>query len=253
MGQYTNLIAYILFFLVGLLAGSFLNILIFKIPRKIPVFNPYSICSFCRNKIPILQSFPIISLILLKYRCRNCNAMISLRAISVEIINAALYVIVFYVFGFSIVTLAGIILSSVLILITFIDWDFMIIPNIIVLPFALVGLALSIAINPSKWWMPLAFSAGAFAFMLIIHLIYPKGMGMGDVKLALMLGAFLVKNVVAGLFIGFLIGSIAGLIFMIFKKKTIKQYIPFGPFLSAGGLISFFLGEYITKWYIGFF
>ncbi len=76
---------------------------------------------------------------------------------------------------------------------------------------------------------------------------------MGDVKLALMLGAFLVKNVIAGLFLGFLIGSIAGIIFIIFKKKTLKAYIPFGPFISIGGLIAFFAGNYISGWYAGFF
>ena len=160
-------------------------------------------------------------------------------------------------FGTSLYTAMGIILCSVLLVISFIDWEFMIIPNVIVLPLTLVGLAFTITMtvlgNPSKWWMPIAFSAGSFVFMLIIHLIYPKGMGMGDVKLALMLGAFLVKNVVVGLFLGFLIGSVAGIIFIIFRKKTLKQYIPFGPFISAGGFIALFLGDAISGWYTGFF
>ena len=128
----------------------------------------------------------------------------------------------------------------------------MIIPNVIVLPFTIVGLGLSIIKNLAKWWLPLAFSAGACVFMLIIHLIYPKGMGMGDVKLSLMLGAFLVKNVIVGLFIGFLIGSITGLSLIIAKKKNLKQFIPFGPFISIGGLIAFFVGDYILRWYVGF-
>ncbi|MBM3713596.1 MAG: prepilin peptidase, partial [Actinobacteria bacterium] len=165
---------------------------------------------------------------------------------------AVLYTLVYLTFRISINTITGIILASILVVVSFIDWEFMIIPNVIVLPFTIVGLGLSIIKNPIKWWLPLAFSAGAFTFMLIIHLIYPKGMGMGDVKLSLMLGAFLVKNVVAGLFIGFLIGSIAGLSLMIARKKTLKQFIPFGPFISIGGLAAFFVGDYILKWYIGF-
>jgi leader peptidase (prepilin peptidase)/N-methyltransferase len=94
---------------------------------------------------------------------------------------------------------------------------------------------------------------GAFVFMLIIHLISPRGMGMGDVKLSLMAGAFLVRNVVSGLFLGFLLGSLYGLSLIIIKRKKLKQAIPFGPFISLGSIISLFWGNYILKWYISFF
>jgi len=241
----------ILFFISGLLTGSFLNILIYKLPRKIPIFNPYSICYLCRQKVYPINSFPIISKII-NYRCKECGAVIPSKFVIIEVITAVLYTLVYLIFGISINTITGIILASTLVAVSFIDWEFMIIPNVIVLPFTIIGLGLNIIKNPSKWWLPFAFSAGAFAFMLIIHLIYPKGMGMGDVKLSLMLGAFLVKNVVAGLFIGFLIGSIAGLSLMIARKKTLKQFIPFGPFISIGGLAAFFVGDYILKWYVGF-
>jgi len=243
----------ILFFISGLFIGSFLNILIYKLPRKIPIFNPYSICYLCRQKVCFIYSFPIISKITGRSgKCEKCGVKIPVIFIIVEILTAALHALVYLTFRISINTIIGIILTSILVVVSFIDWEFMIIPNVIVLPFTIVGLGLSIIKNPIKWWLPLAFSAGAFVFMLIIHLIYPKGMGMGDVKLSLMLGAFLVKNVVAGLFIGFLIGSIAGLSLMIARKKTLKQFIPFGPFISIGGLAAFFVGDYILKWYVGF-
>jgi len=249
-------------FFAGLLAGSFLNVLICKIPRNISLFRPYSVCCFCKQKTPLISSFPLLAYISGNSKCSNCGLRISVQRVLVEFRNGVLYVLVFLTFSFKfnlaerfINTSAGIILVSVLIVVSLIDWEFMIIPNIIVLPFTLVGLAFSIArimlLNPVKWWLPFAFSAGAFVFMLIVHLIYPKGMGMGDVKLALMLGAFLVKNVIAGIFLGFLIGVVAGIIFLILRKKSLKQFIPFGPFMSAGGLVALFLGYYISGWYAG--
>ncbi len=241
------------FFLAGLLTGSFLNVLIYKIPRKIRIFKPYSICYACKNKSSLISNFPVIAYIFKRGKCKYCNEKIPVKNIIVEIITAVLFLVTYLIFSISIGTAAGIVLTSSLIVISFIDWEFMIIPNLIVFPLTIVGLVFSISANPSKWWMPLAFSAGAFVFMLIIHLIYPKGMGMGDVKLAMMLGAFLVKNIIAGIFLGFLIGSIAGLIFIGLKKKTLKQYIPFGPFISMGGLIAFFAGNQISGWYTGFF
>ncbi len=246
-----------LFLLAGLLIGSFLNIVIYKVPRKLPLFRPYTICSFCHKKLPAINNFPIISFIFRRNKCWNCGTRIPFQNILVEVLNGLFYLALYLTFGLSVYTVMGLVFCSVLIVISFIDWEFMIIPNVIVLPFTLVGLAFTITFitlnNPSKWWMPLAFSAGAFGFMLIIHLIYPRGMGMGDVKLSLMLGAFLVKNVVVGLFLGFLIGAVAGIVFIIIKKKTLKQFIPFGPFISTGGLIAFFVGDSISRWYTGFF
>ena len=242
----------IIYFFSGLLAGSFLNILIYKLPRKISIFKPYSICYSCRQRAPAINSFPILSKIIGRDRCLKCELKTPLRFVFIELLTAVMYLFVYLNFQNSIDTVIGIILVSILMIISFIDWEFLIIPNVIVLPFTIIGLGLSIIKNPLKWWLPFAFSSGAFVFMLIIHLIYPKGMGMGDVKLSLMLGAFLVKNVVVGLFIGFLIGSIAGLSLIIAKKKSFKQFIPFGPFISIGGLAAFFVGDYILRWYVGF-
>ena len=219
---------YILFFLCGLFIGSLLNLFIYKIPRKLPIF---------KKKIPFLT-----------YQ----NAV-------VEILASVLFLANYIFFGFrlyGLYLLGGIILCSILIIISFIDLKFKIIPNKIVLPFTLVGLSISTVIivleNPERWWLPLTYCAGAFIFMLIIHLIYPKGMGLGDVKLSLMVGAFLLKNVTVGLFLGFLLGSLSGLILIISKKKKLRQEIPFGPFISIGSIMALFIGGYILKWYVGF-
>ena len=243
---------YIIFFICGLVIGSFLEVVIYRVPRKISIIKPGSYCTNCNGKIAFYDNIPLISYIILKGRCRNCKVRISYKTFIIEILTGLLFVLNYFFFGLSIQTIIGIIFSSVLIAVSFIDIDLKIIPNVIVIPFTVVGIALNIYLNPVKWWMPLAFAAGAFTFMLIINLIYPKGMGMGDVKLSLMVGAFLVKSVIAGLFLGFLVGAIFG-VAVIIKKRKMRQTIPFGPFISIGSIIALFWGDNILKWYTSFF
>ena len=244
---------YIIFFISGLVAGSFLGVVTHRLPRKLSIIKPASFCPDCKRKIPFYDNIPLLSFIVLKGRCRYCKNKIPVTSLLIEIITGILFLANYIFFGLTVKTLAGIILCSVLIVISFIDIDFRIIPNAIVLPFAMVGLAISIISDLPGWWMPLAYSAGAFLFMLVIHLIYPKGMGMGDVKLSLMIGAFLIKDVIAALFLGFLAGSIYGVSLIIIKRRKLKQAIPFGPFISLGSVVSLFWGNNILKWYISFF
>ena len=249
----TNVIViYVGFFVLGLIIGSFLEVVIYRVPRKLSIIKPGSYCPSCKGKIAFYDNIPLISYIILKGRCRNCKVRISYKAFIIEILTGLLFVLNYFFFNLSIHTIIGIIFSCVLIVVSFIDIDLRIIPNVIVLPFTIIGLGFNIYINSEKWWMPIAFSLGAFTFMLIINLIYPKGMGMGDVKLSLMIGAFLVKSVIAGLFLGFLAGALFG-IGVIIKKKKMRQTIPFGPFISIGSIIALFWGNNILKWYTSFF
>jgi len=253
--EISEVIFCIIFIISGLIAGSFLEVVIHRVPRKLSIIKPASFCPSCKRKIAFYDNIPLVSFIILKGRCRYCKNKIPLTSLLVEIITALLFLANYIFFGLTIGTVTGIIFCSVLIVISFIDIDFRIIPNVIVLPFTVIGLALNIFFRSSVWWMPLAFSLGAFLFMLIIHLIYPRGMGMGDVKLSLMVGAFLVNKVIMGLFLGFLIGAIYGLVLILIKKRKFKQAIPFGPFVSIGSIIALFYGVYgdiILKWYMGF-
>lgn len=244
---------YIIFFISGLVIGSFLGVAAYRLPRRLSIIKPASFCPQCKKKIPFYDNIPVLSFIILKGRCRYCKNKIPVNNLLIEIITGVLFLANYIFFGLTIRTIAGIILCSVLIVISFIDIDFRIIPNAIVLPFTLVGLAINIFSDLPQWWMPLAYSAGAFLFMLIVHLISPKGMGMGDVKLSLMIGAFLIKDVIAALFLGFLAGTIYGVFLIIIKKGKLKQAIPFGPFISLGSIVSLFWGNNILKWYISFF
>lgn len=247
-----EVILYIVFFIFGLVVGSFLGVVAYRLPRKLSIVKPSSFCSKCNKKIAFYDNIPVISYIILKGKCRYCKSKIPLSVLLIELVTGILFTANYIFFGLTISTVAGIIFCSVLIVISFIDIESGIIPNVIVLPFTLVGLAFSIFSDLSEWWMPLAFSSGAFLFMLIIHLISPRGMGMGDIKLSLMIGAFLVRSVVPALFLGFLIGAIYGVSMIIAKKGRLKQAIPFGPFISLGSIISLFWGNNILKWYLSF-
>ena len=246
---------YIIFIISGLVVGSFLEVVIYRIPRKLSIIKPASFCPTCKKKIAFYDNIPLLSFIILRGRCRYCKNKIPLNTLLVEIITALLFLANYIFFGLTMGTVTGIIFCSALVAISFIDIDFGIIPNVIVLPLAAIGLALNTIFRSSVWWMPLAFSGGTFLFMLIIHLIYPRSMGMGDVKLSLMVGAFLVKGVIMGLFLGFLIGAIYGSVLILSKKRKFKQAIPFGPFISIGSIIALFYGIYgnnILKWYVSF-
>jgi leader peptidase (prepilin peptidase)/N-methyltransferase len=248
-----EVILYLIFIVTGLAVGSFLEVVTYRVPRKLSIVRPSSFCPKCKKKIAFYDNIPVLSYIILRGRCRYCKSKIPVTSLLIEIITALLFLLNYIFFGLSIYTATGIIFCCALIAVSFIDIEFRIIPNVIVLPLAIVGLILNIVYNPSNWWMPLAFSSGAFVFMLIIHLISPRGMGMGDVKLSLMVGAFLVRNTVSALFLGFLLGSIYGISLIIVKRKKLKQAIPFGPFISLGSIISLFWGNNILKWYISFF
>jgi leader peptidase (prepilin peptidase)/N-methyltransferase len=250
--QQLDIILYVVFFIFGIVVGSFLEVVSYRVPRGISILRPRSYCPQCKSTIASYDNIPLLSFLVLKGRCRKCKARIPAASFFIELLTGLLFFLNYFFFGISLQTALGIIFCCILIVVSFIDIEFRIIPNIIVLPFAIIGLGLNIFMDLPRWWLPLAFSAGAFAFMLIINLIYPRGMGMGDVKLSLMVGAFLVRNVITGLFLGFFLGAIYG-IGLIIKKRKLKQTIPFGPFISLGSIIALFWGNNILKWYTSFF
>jgi len=243
---------YIIFSVAGLIIGSFANVIIYRLPRKISIISPFSFCTNCKSRLRFFDNIPVLSYLLLKGRCRQCKEKIPIRYPIVEIIIAILFFLNFYYFSISLLCLSGIILSTVLVIVSFIDMELEVIPNALVLPFTLIGMIISISMDVRRWWIPIAYCAGTFVFMLIINLLYPKGMGMGDVKLSMMAGAFLSNKVIPGLFVGFLIGSVFGIILIAIKKKKLKQSIPFGPFISMGCIVALFYGDKIINWYLKF-
>lgn len=244
----------VLIFIVGLVVGSFLNVCIYRIPRKISIIKPASFCPSCGNSIKPWHNIPVLGFLLLKGRCAYCGAKISLRYPFVEALNGVLYVIAFLHFGLTVSLPFILIFISALIAISFIDIDFQIIPDQISIPLIFLGIILSLiphnslnlAQNIKDSLIGILVGGGS---LLIVSIISKGGMGGGDVKLNAAVGAFLGwKSALLTIFIGSLTGSIVGIISM---KKTGNRKIPFGPFLSLGALICLFFGEKILSWYFG--
>jgi leader peptidase (prepilin peptidase) / N-methyltransferase len=173
------------------------------------------------------------------------------RRLVVPAISALGFSLAHLQFGLSWRLLEACAFVCVMIVIAFIDLDHMIIPNVIVLPAALVGLAASIALDPVRWWVYLVAAVGSSAFLFVLALIWPGGMGMGDVKLALLMGAVLGAVVVVAFFLAFLFGAVVGLVLILSKRKGRKDAIPFGPYLALGSVIALLYGPWILNAYLG--
>lgn len=255
-----SLYYYLVAFVFGAVVGSFLNVCIYRIPRGLSIVRPGSRCPYCETPIRAWDNIPIVSYILLKGRCRHCRAKISPRYPIVEALNGILYVMVLWRWGPGLPAFLFMAISSAAIVITFIDLDFQIIPDVITIPGTLIGLLAGSMILPDVFgpWSPLGFKnslIGAltgFGLFYIIAVLSRGGMGGGDIKMMAMVGATTGwKGVLATTFVGSLLGALVGLSLMALKGYGRKAKIPFGPFLALGWLISIFFGERLLRLYLG--
>jgi leader peptidase (prepilin peptidase)/N-methyltransferase len=251
---------YIIVFIIGSTIGSFLNVCIYRIPRNLSIIIPSSRCPSCNTPIQPWDNIPILSYIFLRGRCRECKAKISFRYPLVEFLNALLYVLILWRFGLGWFTPVYFILCSSLIVITFIDLDFQIIPDRITLPGIPIGLIAGSLLLPDPFmrYSVLGFKSSIFGFLVggglfyTIALISKGGMGGGDIKMMAMVGSFMGwKSVLMTTFLGSLMGSIFGLFLMLFKGKGRKTKVPFGPFLAIGTIITLFYGQELLRFYLG--
>jgi leader peptidase (prepilin peptidase)/N-methyltransferase len=251
---------FIFLFGVGAAIGSFLNVVIYRMPREDGwrrqlgcLVAPGSHCPGCDKAIAWYDNVPLLGYVLLRGRCRSCGERISPRYPLVEGFTAALFVLAGWKFGFNWILLPSVIFISVLIAVFFIDLEHYIIPNIIVLPAALAGLALMIAVEPGRWLELLIAGVASTAFFFLIAFVKPGGMGMGDVKLAGMMGFYLGKSVLVALFLGFLLGAVVGVAMIASGRKGRQSRVPFGPFLAIGGIVALFFGHGLLETYLGVF
>lgn len=244
----------LIFFLFGLVVGSFLNVCIYRIPRSISIIKPLSFCPTCGNPIKPWHNIPILSFLFLKGKCAYCKTKISLRYPVVEVINGILYLFSYITFGLNLSLFFIFFFVSSLIVISFIDIDFQIIPDVISIPLIFSGIVLSLvneevlnlASDIKDSLLGVLIGGGV---LLLVSIVSKGGMGGGDIKLNAAVGAYLGwKSALLTLFLGSLIGAVVGLIVL---KKTGSRKIPFGPFLSIGAMISLFFGNYILNWYLG--
>jgi len=236
--------------LFGLVVGSFLNVVIHRVPRRESVVWTASHCPHCEEPIRPRDNIPLISYVLLRGRCRNCKEPISARYPAVEATTGLLFGAAAYEFGMSLDLLHALVFISTLISLAVIDLEHRLLPNVIVGPAALAGLVLSILADPGGWWTyPLSAVAVAVA-LLGLALIYPAGMGMGDVKMGGLLGAFLGPYAALAVFLGALLGAVSGGLLMAAGKMQRRSALPFGLFMAVGGAISLFVGPELWRLYM---
>jgi leader peptidase (prepilin peptidase) / N-methyltransferase len=236
--------------LIGACCGSFLNVVIWRLPRGESIVSPASHCPGCGHQIRARDNIPMFSWFLLRGHCRNCNEPISARYPVVEGLVAVVFAAVTAVNGVHWDLAWQLPLAAVLVAVAFIDLDLQVIPNKIVYPTAVWGLVSAALIRPSDLPTLLAWGAGAFLFLLLTALVYPGGMGMGDVKLAGVMGLYLGSSVLPALLAAFLSGSVVGITLMArHGAKARKMGVPFGPFLALGGIIALLVGPDLIQAY----
>lgn len=238
------------FILLGLIVGSFLNVVIHRVPLRRSVVWPASRCPGCAQPISPEDNIPLLSYVLLRGRCRSCGMRIPVRYPLVEALTGLLFGAAYLRFELSIDLLWALVLIAVLISLGAIDLEHKLLPNAIVGPASLAGFLLSVARDPSGWWVYPVSAAALAAGLLVLALSYRGGMGMGDVKMGGMLGAFLGPYGALAVFLGALGGSVVGGILIVAGKVRRRYALPFGVFMAIGGIGVLFAGPELWKLYL---
>lgn len=240
------------FALPGIAIGSFLNVVVSRVPLQLPIGSSRSRCMSCSAEIAARDNVPVVSYLLLRGRCRACQSAIPWRYPAVEATTALLVAGCGLVFGLTLDAVVAAAFCVVLVALSAIDIEHRIVPNRIVLPAVAAALLTQTVLHPSPEWAIAA--AGAAIFLFLAALAYPKGMGMGDVKLALLLGAILGNLVVVALMIAVLSALVpAAVLTARHGGAARKMSIPFAPFLAFGAVVTLFAGDGILDWYLGIF
>jgi leader peptidase (prepilin peptidase)/N-methyltransferase len=248
--------AYFGVFIIGIVIGSFLNVCIHRIPLKESVIWWSSHCPHCATPIKLYDNIPLLGYLLLRARCRSCQAPISPRYPMVEVINGIGYVLIVWRFGWGFPSVVYAALFSALLVITWIDLAHQIIPDRITLPGICLGLLCASTVLPVGLidsFLGVVIGGGVLWGVAWIspYLFGKEGMGGGDIKLLAMIGAFLGwKPTLLTILMGAIAGSIVGIGLILFKAIRRDQYVPFGPFLACGAIISMFYHHEILRWYI---
>lgn len=246
------LLTYLFIFILGAVIGSFLNVCIYRIPKQESIAAPASHCPQCSTQIKFYDNIPILSFLILRGRCRTCGTPISVQYVIVEILNGAGYMLLIGRFGLSTESILYAILFSALLVASVIDLHHRIIPDVITIPGTIAGLLASAFILPGGIKGSVIGTLLGSGIFFIAAVASRGGMGGGDIKLIAMLGSFLGWiNVIITIILSSFIGSLVGILMMIFLGKGRKYPIPFGPFLAIGGIISLFFHDEIVAWYLG--
>jgi len=236
--------------LLGLVFGSFWTVLTHRWPREESVVSPRSHCTTCDHQLAWYENIPVLSWLILGRRCSSCRTPISWRYPALELATGLLAAGSIVAFGATWKGLAVAVMAVALVPVVVIDIQHRLIPDVVVLPAAAIALTAMILHEPARWWVPVAGALGGAAFLMLLRLVKPKGMGLGDVKLALLLGAVLGASVIPAMFIAFLVGSILGVVLMARQGAGARKLtIPFGPYLALGAIAALWAGPALISLY----
>jgi leader peptidase (prepilin peptidase)/N-methyltransferase len=237
------------FLVPGLALGSFLNVVAARVPLRRSIVRPGSACMSCGTSLSWYDNVPLVSYAVLRGRCRSCGARISLRYPLVELTTALLVAGCVWKFGLTLDAAVAAFFCAALVAVSATDLEHRIIPNRIVVPAAVIVLAAQTALHPRVEWVVGAL--GGSGFLFLAALAYPKGMGMGDVKLALLMGSMLGYTVAVGLMVG-MVAALVPSVYLLARHgaKARKMGIPFGPFLALGAVVALFAGHPILDGYL---
>jgi leader peptidase (prepilin peptidase) / N-methyltransferase len=247
----------ILLFPAGLIFGSFATAVAHRIPRGESVVTGRSRCPGCGEQIAAYDNVPVLSWLLLRGRCRNCGDSISPRYPLTELAMGVLFTLTAVVLGTDDAgeLALGLVFVAVLVMVTLTDLEQRLIPNTILIVGTVIGLGIIVATDPSSLPERGIAAVAAGGFLLLAALLYPRGMGMGDVKLAAMMGLFLGREVAPAMLVALFVGALFGLAVMLRKgaAEGRKTAVPFGPFLALGGIVGLLAGDEMLDWYLDSF
>ncbi len=240
----------VLFMMVGLVFGSFFNVVGIRVPKGASIVSPPSHCEECRRRLTAIDLVPVFSYLFLRGKCRSCGAKIGIVHPLMELLTGILYALAYVHFGFTLELGVTILFISLLVIITVSDMAYMLIPDKVLLSFALILIMMRICSPLDPWWDAMVGAAVGFGILLAIAIVSKGGMGGGDIKLFFVIGLVLgFKLTLVAMFISSFIGLIAGIVQLIWQKKGRKQPIPFGPWIAMGSVITYFYGLKILEWY----
>jgi leader peptidase (prepilin peptidase)/N-methyltransferase len=249
----------IVILLFGLAWGSFLNVVIYRLPQRISIFRPSSFCPACRKSIKFYDNIPLLSFIILRGKCRYCGEKIPFSYPLVEFLTPLSFLLLYSQFSLSFHFFASCFFASALIVLGFIDFYLQILPDAITLPGILLALIYSLFRSDLNLTQALVGAVVGAGFLLFVYGAYyllrkKEGLGMGDVTMILMIGAYLgLQRTLLTMILASLSGALVGVLFILFKKKDLQYALPFGTFLAPAAFVSLLWGERIIKSYLSLF
>lgn len=240
-----------IFFIFGMIFGSFFNVVGLRVPQKKSFINDRSVCPHCKNTLSWYELIPVFSYVVQLGKCRKCKEKISFIYPIMELLTGVLFALSYIHIGLNMELIISLLLISLLVIIFVSDITYMIIPNKVLVFFLPLFIILRIIEPLEPWWSSIVGAITGFIIIALIILVSRGGMGAGDMKLFFVLGIILgIKKVLIAFFLSCLIGTLFGMLLLLFKRIDRKQPVPFGPSIVIGTLLAYFYGDVLLNWYL---